>query len=610
VDGRVVGVEIAVLAKVVPDADAAGFDPARRTMRRDGSSLFLNPFDQRALRAAIELRRPNERVTVVSMGPPAVESAVAETLMLGADHAVLVSDPALAGSDSLVTARVLARVLERGSPGFVVCGQWSTDSETGQVPAQVAALLDLPLVRAARRLRRHDTGEGIEATVDTEEGTATVSAGGPAVITVGEKIGKPLKPGEASRASPSSPRLERLDLGRLGFAADEVGEPGSPTHVARLVDRAPRRAGLVFDDGEVADRVVRALVALRQLLRERPPAPQVLPPPLARASRGRVGVLVTDELGALDPSALSLLGRTGRDLPSRSRGAIWLSSRSPAGADRRAIGSVATALTVFPAEPGWTARTAAAGIGHWAAERDDLDALFLPATGFGRELGGRLSASRSLGLVGDVIEFGEGEDGAIVCEKPSFGGGVVAEIRTRTSPLLATLRADRSSVPSADAGREPDLERGPSIAADPHLRWSGHAKDPEDGLPDPDRAMVVLSLGVGASSDAALAAARRAAAAWGAALVGTRRVVDAGLLPVRRQAGLTGRSIAADLGVLLGVRGSPNHLVAWRRTRALLAVNVERSAPVFAGADVGIVGSWEEVLPLLEPEVPRIVRGD
>jgi electron transfer flavoprotein alpha subunit len=366
----------------------------------------------------------------------------------------------------------------------------------------------------------------------------------------------------------------------------------------------------VFDEGDVADRVVGALGALRQLLHERPPAPQVLPPPSASAPRGRVAVLVTDELGALDPSALSVLGRTGRDLPSRSRGAIWLSSREPTEADRRAIGAVAAALTVFPAEPGWTASTAAAGIGRWTAERDDLDALFLPATGFGRELGGRPSASRSLGLVGDVIEFGEGEDGTIVCEKPSFGGGIVAEIRTRTTPVLATFRADRGPVLASNDSGELEVEQCVSIAADPHLRWSGHAKDPEDGLPDPDRAMVVLSLGVGASSEAGLAAARRAAAAWGAALVGTRRVVDAGLLPVRRQAGLTGRSISADLGVLLGVRGSPNHLVAWRRTRALLAVNVERSAPVFAGSDVGIVGPWEEVLPLLEPEVPRILRGD
>lgn len=67
-----------MLVKVVPDADALRADPATGNARRDGVELFLNPFDQRALRVALDLRRPGESVTVVSMGPPAAEKALHE----------------------------------------------------------------------------------------------------------------------------------------------------------------------------------------------------------------------------------------------------------------------------------------------------------------------------------------------------------------------------------------------------------------------------------------------------------------------------------------------------------------------------------------------------
>jgi electron transfer flavoprotein alpha subunit len=78
-------------------------------------------------------------------------------------------------------------------------------------------------------------------------------------------------------------------------------------------------------------------------------------------------------------------------------------------------------------------------------------------------------------------------------------------------------------------------------------------------------------------------------------------VVDAGALPVSRQVGLTGHSLAPDIAVLLGVRGATNHLIGWRRARALVAVDLNRAAPVFDGVDAGIVGDWAEVLPFLEP---------
>jgi electron transfer flavoprotein alpha subunit len=91
--------------------------------------------------------------------------------------------------------------------------------------------------------------------------------------------------------------------------------------------------------------------------------------------------------------------------------------------------------------------------------------------------------------------------------------------------------------------------------------------------------------------------------ALGAELAATRKVTDQGWLPRARQVGITGRSIAPRLFVSLGTSGKFNHMVGVRAARTVLAINRDRDALVFGAADVGIVGDWREVLPLLLAEI-------
>ena len=130
---------IAVLVKVVPELDRLTFDPTTRTVRRAGAPLYLNPFDQRALLVALTLReRAEEEVVVVSMGPPDARPPLLEALALGADRVLLVSDRALAGSDTLVTARVLASALRPIGARLVLAGQWTTRQCLSTFPLWVA----------------------------------------------------------------------------------------------------------------------------------------------------------------------------------------------------------------------------------------------------------------------------------------------------------------------------------------------------------------------------------------------------------------------------------------------------------------------------------------
>ena len=604
--GREPSVELAVLAKVVPDSESVGFDPVRRTTRRDAGPLFLNPFDQRALRVAIELRRPGEHVTVVSMGPPSTESAVRETMALGADRAVLISDPALAGSDTLVTARVLARALESIGADLVLVGKRSTDSDTGQVPAQLAGLLHLPLVSAARTLVRSPPGTEFEAIVETERGWGRVAFSTPGLVSVGEKIAKPLKLGDAPAPAASPRDLERIDAAGLGLSAEEVGAAGSPTTVERLTDRSPQRRGQLFDEGSVDLRVAAALVALHDRLAATGTARPAEIPGRAAIPEREIAVLVTDDEGVLDPASLGTVSEVRRSVTSARCLALSVGPDLGGPEAERLAEAGAEGLLALPASGGWTARTAAESIALALAGRREVSGALFPASPYGREVAGRVSAILGLGLTGDAIGLREAGPGEIVFEKPSFGGGIVAEIRTRTVPTLATVRSGVFELGRSTSPTPLAVEAGPTVAPDPSVRWLERRPDPDDGLPDPDRAAVVISVGTGASTPEALAEVHRLARSWGAAIVGSRRVVDAGVLPVSRQAGLTGRSLAPVLGILVGVRGSPNHMIAWRRAGALLAVNSDRSAPVFSGVDVGIVGRWDEVLPRLEAAIAAL----
>ncbi len=127
--------------------------------------------------------------------------------------------------------------------------------------------------------------------------------------------------------------------------------------------------------------------------------------------------------------------------------------------------------------------------------------------------------------------------------------------------------------------------------------------------PPIERAEVVVAVGMGVGGPDGIARLQPTLRAWGASLTGTRRAVDAGWVPRQMQVGLTGRFLAPRLAVLLGVRGAANHMIGWKRARAVLGVNPDPEAPLFHDVDVGIVGSVEEAVPLLAEPLARMLAS-
>src|SRR5439155_21711050 len=105
---------IVVPIKQVPESEELRYDPATRTLVREGVTSVINPFDKRALTEAVRLRSLyGGEITAITMGPPQARDALIECLGRGVDKAIHISDRALAGSDTLATARTLAAALRR-----------------------------------------------------------------------------------------------------------------------------------------------------------------------------------------------------------------------------------------------------------------------------------------------------------------------------------------------------------------------------------------------------------------------------------------------------------------------------------------------------------------
>lgn len=588
---------IVTLVKVVPDLEQIAFDPATKTMRRAGTDLYLNPFDARATIVAPTLVRPGDTSVIVSMGPPAARAPLIDGLALGSDRAVLVSDRALAGSDTLVTARVLAAALKPMVPDVVLTGRWSTDSSTGQVPSQLAELMGLSMVNGARHIERKGPNI-LEVIGETEEGWGRYEVATPCLVTVGEKIIKMRYPTPETLKEAEGKPIDTVGIGDLGFAAGEVGLAGSPTVVRALRNEEPDRTKLVFDSGPIPERVRAAATKIRELLtRSRTLSPRCRIPPKFPAEAGEVLVFVARPEGGVDPESLPLLSEVLRLPEPLYPSAVGFGKLTDE--DRRSLARAGAVYTYWgSADGGWRSPEAVVPMACGLLdERKQVPGAIFSSTTWTRELAGRISAREGLGLTGDAVSLSWDPPSGLVFGKPSFGGGLIAEVVSKNRPSLGTIRSG-----SFELGQ---LERDvsdlgwtsiPLEEAPRRLRRvdSGVEYDPRYG--DLNSARIVVGIGKGVGGPEQVSEVLEIVRPLGAALVASRKVVDSGWVPPQLQVGLTGKSIAPDLYIGVGVAGQANHLVGVKRARVTVGINVKVTEPVFSRVDVGIVGDWREVL--------------
>jgi electron transfer flavoprotein beta subunit len=256
---------IAVCVKQIPDPAVPGeLDSETKTLKREGK-LILDDSDAYGVEMALQLadKAGGGEVTLVSMVPNDEVSGLRTALAMGAAKAVLVSDPALAGSDSLGTAKVIAKAVERvGDIDLVLTATESTDGYTGTIPGQVAELLGWPALTFAKHVELGDGKVSIQR--QTEAGFDEVEASLPAVVSVTAGVVEPRYPSFKGIMAAKNKPVDQVKVDDLGLGADQVGWAGARQQIVSVAAAPEREAGeKIEDEGDAHERIVAFLEQLK-----------------------------------------------------------------------------------------------------------------------------------------------------------------------------------------------------------------------------------------------------------------------------------------------------------------------------------------------------------
>jgi electron transfer flavoprotein beta subunit len=253
---------IAVCVKEVPSATAARrLDPSTHRLDRSGDSE-LNPFDVHGLEEAIRIRESGQQVdeiVAVCMGPETAHRPLQKALALGADRAVLLSDPVLAGSDISGTAYALSAVLEAQNADLVILGQQAADADCYVMAAAFADHLRRPLVTQVASLEVAD-GK-VRAKRQTEHGYDVIEAPLPAVISVSDAINEPRLPSIKAIMGAKKKPTDRVTVADSGIDASRVGGDGARSVVRSVSPPPQKQDGVRLEDsgGDSVEQIVQFL---------------------------------------------------------------------------------------------------------------------------------------------------------------------------------------------------------------------------------------------------------------------------------------------------------------------------------------------------------------
>jgi electron transfer flavoprotein alpha subunit len=226
-------------------------------------------------------------------------------------------------------------------------------------------------------------------------------------------------------------------------------------------------------------------------------------------------------------------------------------------------------------------------------------AILVPASYDGRDIAGRLSARLDRPVITNVVGLAE-EDGALVAEHAIFGGTQVAKSRfVGDGPAIFVVRAKSFAAEPSGGGAAEVVAVGTSeVGATDGAQVAERHVEERSG-PKLDEAAVVVSGGRGLGSKENYAMIEQLAKLLGGAPGASRAIVDAGWVPYAYQVGQTGKTVKPAVYIACGISGATQHMVGMKGAKNIIAVNKDQDAPIFAIADLGIVGDVHSVLPKL-----------
>ena len=258
--------QIIVLVKQVPNTTEVKLDPKTGNLIREGIESIINPDDLHAVEAAVTLKdRMKGKVTALSMGPPQAIDALSETMGMGVDESILLTDTAFAGADTWATSYTLGRAIEKiGKFDLILCGRQAIDGDTAQIGPQVAEYLGIPNVsyvfeieetrRTSLILKRRREG-----------GYERIQVSCPALLTVIGEMNEPHYPhvGRLLDACRDRAPIQIWNAADIAVNTSDVGLEGSLTNVIHTFAPKSKREGELLE-GSTKDRVKALMGRLKE----------------------------------------------------------------------------------------------------------------------------------------------------------------------------------------------------------------------------------------------------------------------------------------------------------------------------------------------------------
>ncbi|MCU0640923.1 MAG: electron transfer flavoprotein subunit beta/FixA family protein [Candidatus Margulisbacteria bacterium] len=255
--------DIIVCIKQVPDTTEVRINPETNTLIREGVPSIVNPFDENAVEAALQLKEKHGgKVTVITMGPPQAAEALKTTIAMGADEVVLVSDRAFAGSDTWATSYTLSQTIKKlGHYDLILCGKQAIDGDTAQVGPGIAEWLNIPQVTFVSKVEINGATAKVERML--EEVNEIVACPLPAVLTVVKQMNEPRLPSLKGMMRAKKAEVKMMNAAQIEGDPKNLGLNGSPTSVVRIFTPKAKGNGEILT-GEPAEIVDKLLGKLKE----------------------------------------------------------------------------------------------------------------------------------------------------------------------------------------------------------------------------------------------------------------------------------------------------------------------------------------------------------
>jgi electron transfer flavoprotein beta subunit len=259
-------VRIIVCMKQILDLEKIRIKADTREPVLEGLPVRLGDFEKNALEEAVRIKEKQGgvgyndpsagqvQITAVAIGSPKLKDTIKEALAIGADEAIILTDPLFGGSDTMGSARTLAKAIQKiGEYDLILLGEGSTDDHTGQVPSRLAELLGLPQVTYVREMQVLE-GKRLRAVRDLEDALVEVEANLPAVVSVTGEINQPRLPPLTAILKAARKPTKTWGPNDIGITAAEVGAGASKITVLSNLAPAVERKQVLFE-GEVGETV-------------------------------------------------------------------------------------------------------------------------------------------------------------------------------------------------------------------------------------------------------------------------------------------------------------------------------------------------------------------